>query len=458
MPAPRMVFMRMKDAVRAGRALSHAEANMVRGVIVTRLGTHSHELFTELLACLPAAEVSGKAGGPQAEEIARCIDFLFSVCCSPSGFDVHLSGPTVGAVGILILGFSGASPKAMQPLIDLYGQLLPGSRIIVATSPEVECLGDAGRASAEAQLGRIADEASGCNTLLLHALSNNGFGLWMRLQQAHSEVGTRLVGAVFDCGISANPNSGGSFSADGWAMVLCKTVLSVMAGEGWAPLEAGQSRHDVTKRLKAACNISAARLAAQRDPFGPMHAWQLANEPPVRTLCLSSSDDDVIPARAVHEYAERLRTQQPSRLVTEVVLPGAHCQLLQASAGQYNQTIRAFLSTLPAAVRDLATSASAPGQTTSAGPGSSSPLQPSTAKRAIEYDPTLDEPVGSMAKVEELQADLLADDVELTDDMASVWTLRRLTHYLETGGDDQPSLQTDVVLPGVLQHQQRRPA
>ena len=53
-----------------------------------------------------------------------------------------------------------------------------------------------------------------------------------------------------------------------------------------------------------------------------------------------------------------------------------------------------------------------------------------------------------MAKVEALQEDLLADDVEVTAEMAR-WTLRRLSHYLESGGEDQPSLQTDVRMPGV---------
>ena len=459
MPAPRMVFLRLRDAIREKRALTAGEAKMIQGTIAEKMiqgTTASKELFSELLACLPAAGDS-EASGSHADELARCDDLLFAVCCSPSGFEVHVSGAADSAVGIVILGFSGGSLKALAPVTEQYRKFAPSWRIVATTSPNVSCLGDRGAALAEEQVQRVAKEVSGCGRIFVHAMSNNGFGLWIRAQQAHPALADRLVGAVFDCGISANPTSGGSFSADGWMTVLSATILGVMVAEGWTPSEpqpVATARREAIGRIEPACRLAAARLANLRDPFGPLHAWQLEHEPAVPTLCLTSPTDAVIPAASVHKFAERLRSHQPSRRVSEASLAGSHCRLFESSPREYAGAIQTFVSsTLEGAGVQLVTEAQPASvvqpasKAESAAVAGDQPAAVAIPTAIITYDPELDEPVGSMAKVEELQDALLADDVTLTPEMAT-WSLRRLTHCLESGGDDQPSLMTDVVMPG----------
>ena len=55
---------------------------------------------------------------------------------------------------------------------------------------------------------------------------------------------------------------------------------------------------------------------------------------------------------------------------------------------------------------------------------------PSTSRQGDDYGPA----VGSMARVEEIQMDCMADDIEVREEMAT-WTEARLVRFFENGGE-----------------------
>ena len=115
--------------------------------------------------------------------------------------------------------------------------------------------------------------------------------------------------------------------------IFSKTLLGVMVMSGSIPGAGSMSDVPAAKRrIDAACHLLAtgfsARAAAYRsESFEEQHAWQLAHESPVPTLCLTSSADHVVPESAVRTYADALRGAHAHRDVRVVSLRGSHCQV-----------------------------------------------------------------------------------------------------------------------------------
>ena len=98
------------------------------------------------------------------------------------------------------------------------------------------------------------------------------------------------------------------------------------------------------QRINAASRLVASRVAASGrlvegvPTFEEQHAWQLANEPPLPALCLTSPRDVVVPASGVRAFAASLREASPGRDVRVVDgLDGAHCQLAVSDRERYSQ-------------------------------------------------------------------------------------------------------------------------
>ena len=71
--------------------------------------------------------------------------------------------------------------------------------------------------------------------------------------------------------------------------------------------------------------------------------WQVAHDPHVRTLCLTSEQDDVIKAAGVRKFAEMLTAAQPGRPVRVATLKGAHVMLAHVDGQRYDQAIKEVL-------------------------------------------------------------------------------------------------------------------
>lgn len=237
----------------------------------------------------------------------------------------------------------------------------------------------------------MAAALAGCASLVVHACSNHGFAFWCALQQRFPELAPKLRCVVFDCAMIA----GAHFTPEHWQTVLSTTVSTAMVILDAAPASgSGKAR----ARLRAAAPACAAKhfAAGSRGTFEEALEWQLGHEPPVPTLCLTSPDDVVIPPAAVEAFAQKMRLAQPSRDVQVAHVRGPHGQLASSSPEEVQQRIESLV-------------------------GRSERRRPEGA------------PVGSMARVRDVQAACLADDINISETMCG-WSEERLVDFFERGG------------------------
>ena len=369
---------------------------------------------------------------------------LFALSVSVSGAEVRAraaSSDTAPPVGVLILGPTGGSVSALASWESFYAKQHPDWRIVrsvgVGVSPNVY---KAASPVWDVATRRIIDALAGCERILVHNCSNGGHAFYVRsvLELGADSLRERVAGVIYDCA----PCFATDFTDEHLYEILMKTVAAGIAAAGTeakrgprAGPHAGSGFEATKARMDAAAKAIvnppppnaegvAKAKCVQDTEIGctPIVTSDYANSPPVASLFLTSDEDMVLPRVGVENFARALKGAQPSRPITVEVLKGKHCELLFSDSAAYT-----------AAIEKIAEAALH--------------FEPKKEKMIV-YDPDLDEPM-SMEAIVELQDELLADDVELKEEMAT-WTRRRIMHYLESGGDDKKTLQTNVLIPGAF--------
>jgi hypothetical protein len=183
-------------------------------------------------------------------------------------------------------------------------------------------------ALAKVQVEEVLEALSDVDHVIVHAMSNNGYGMWQNLarcvvasraaaicvplrqtcvlrplslsislRRQRPALASRVRGIVFDCGVMV----GGDLGEEEWFHVFSKTTVGVMVmaeaipdgpGGAGARIRPAAARIDVASRLLAKhVTGQGGTLSGDSDSsFDTMHAWQLANEspgaPPSRTRAL----------------------------------------------------------------------------------------------------------------------------------------------------------------------------
>ena len=326
-----------------------------------RSSTEYREVWQALFCCLPEASAPVYSGKADAAAVCKVMSDLFGLSLSQSGTEVKVRGKPDADVGVLILGFGGASMALLQPVDDAYKKLRPDWRTVATTVTGLKT--EASAKAVVAQLLEASEALSGCRHVIVHSLSNNGYGAWIKLARMVPTLGEKLAGCVFDCGMIAGNDMGGQ-----WFDVISKTTLGVLVLANLLP--PGMGLPEASKRLNAASRLLADRMnATPADKatdttkpeeaftdmsFDAMLEWQLANEKPVPTLCLTSPMDQVVPEAGVRAFAKMLQTAQPSRQVTVTTINAAHCQLGSTDPKKYTEAIGTLLSqTTEVMIRDI---------------------------------------------------------------------------------------------------------
>jgi hypothetical protein len=288
--------------------------------------------WVKLLECLPDHVEDGNG-----EAIQFAMRALFGLSLSQNGTEVKVRGPSDAKVGVLILGFGGASMMQLEPVDSTYKSLRPEWRTVTSTFHGVH--GDEAKLITDRQCDEIISSLASCERILVHALSNNGYFAWMRLQKREPSLGRRLAAAVFDCGIV--PSAGGHLDPEAWFHIFSKTTLGVMVVSDMTPPDLGILR--AKKRLEAASRLLAKNANEVLGTPDDDLAWQCANEPPVPTLCLSSPIDPVVPQKGIYAFGERLVAAQPTRSVRHASISAPHCQLADKEPKAYADELQRLL-------------------------------------------------------------------------------------------------------------------
>ena len=106
--------------------------------------------------------------------LSQIVRFLFRHTVSGSGADVSVRAPVTAAsqstlVGVLILGFGGSSVQALQEVTDMYARDHPSWRVITTAPHGV-------RDKRQAHLEHVSQHLQGCQHIVVHSMSNNGYG------------------------------------------------------------------------------------------------------------------------------------------------------------------------------------------------------------------------------------------------------------------------------------------
>jgi len=342
---------------------------------------------------------------PEASETAGAAALLaFQLTLSQNGTEVarHDGQPPTPSdelpVGVLILGFGGASQQALQPHVDLYHRFWPSWRVVVTTRTGMGS--EHAAAELEQQQRNVVAALDGCGRLLVHMLSNNGYALWVDLLQSQrAAFADRLAGQIFECGacqVSDMPDE--SVEA-----VLLQTIRAGALHHGLiAPLRnaAAQARLQAT----ASALVRGSMPGFGKSSLGAAEVFTVQRrlEPRVPALVLTSEEDVVLPASGVRSFAQSLGVRD--RVVNLHVLKGPHVQLLHKNSHAFGAAVLAH-----AAVCEL-----------------DGRLVPNPRSGGLSV---------SMERVRELQAEEMADDVEVRAGMR-FWSDRRLRAYFESGGVD----------------------
>jgi hypothetical protein len=242
----------------------------------------------------------------------------------------------------------------------------------------------------------------GCGRLLVHVLSNNGHALRVDILQSHREVfADRLAGLIFECGACKVSD----MSDESLEAVLLQTIRAGALLHGLtAPLRDAVAQGRLKATTSALIRGSMPGFAKSSLGAAEVFAVQRRLEPRVPALVLTSEEDVVLPAPGVRSFAESLRER--GRVVMLRMLKGPHVQLLQKDPQAFGAAVFAH-----AALCEL-----------------DGPLDTSSGAAGLSLGLSLD-------RVLELQADAMADDIEVRPGMR-FWSDRRLRAYCESGGVD----------------------
>jgi hypothetical protein len=135
---------------------------------------------------------------PELPHGQRACSLLFQLACACNGTEIKVrQGGTTPPVGVLILGYAGSSLKTLVTLQELYGEWRPHWRIATTIGSGLESEG--ARAALDRQMAELERLMRPCGAIVVHAMSNNGHGLWARLLHAYPELGARTACVVYDC-------------------------------------------------------------------------------------------------------------------------------------------------------------------------------------------------------------------------------------------------------------------
>lgn len=304
----------------------------------------------------------------------RALSLLFQTGCSNSGTDVKVSHPIAPpsgsspSTGVLILGFAGASMGMIELLGKSYQKWHPTWRVVATTRSGVS---DARAISVrEEQLRQIESGLGGCDRILIHAMSNNGFGLWSEVVARVPAVCARVKAVVNDC---VGPAETAAFPTEAAMQVIKQTILSAafINQLEWTPPHDQPTERELGNLIDAACRAAVEDLSDDSllgrtfiSPIVRPHLsegqgaieWFAEHEPDVPTLFLTASDDIVIPHSHSSTFRDALKAARPQRRLRLERLHGQHVRLIHQSPADFQRHVEALITeaglTEPAAALD----------------------------------------------------------------------------------------------------------
>jgi len=363
-------------------------------------------------------------------DLSRSADVIvtraaFELACSNSGatVQVHGAGGAAERPAVMVLGFAGASHAMLQPTVAMYREQYPSWTVATSVPSGVEC------AEAEPtlckQVERLCEVADACSGLMIHTQSNNGYRLWVRLQR-EPRVMRKVKALIHDCGQALDAD----FDLDDFRLIVAKICTTSAVVQDLKRSQLGA----VWPNLEASIGRFAASAFALRE-FVSADAMKrdLATAAHVPTLFFTSPTDRVIPCGLVEKFAAAMRAAAPQRPVRLLTLEGRHVRLLDSSRAAYLHAVRQLATESGLVVVGGATA------TATATPGpAAAPAKPAPAANApaegftISMDPA-SQPLGTMERVLEIQAEEFAEDLAVGAHMVE-WSERRLRAYFEAGG------------------------
>ena len=178
------------------------------------------EAFSGLLECLP--ESTEVLNDDAAQMVCTAMMTLFGLAASQSGTAVSVRKPAIAGAGggptfgVLILGFGGSSMLQLEQIEKVYKGLRPSWTTVAAIQTALS--GARVARLVEQQVREVSEALSGIDHVIVHAMSNNGYALWMRLQKADPALAAKVCGCVFDCGIML----GNSLGESEWYNGTCR--------------------------------------------------------------------------------------------------------------------------------------------------------------------------------------------------------------------------------------------
>ena len=159
----------LKQCIEAGTPPDAETLSLVDAALVSALHRSDQwrARWLELFDCLP------DVGSPMYDlqddtAICKAMAEMFGLSVSQSGAEVRVRGAADADVGILILGFGGASMHGgLQPVDDAYKKLQPGWRTVLTTTAALQS--EPAQEVVQAQLKKAAVALSGCRRIVVHA-------------------------------------------------------------------------------------------------------------------------------------------------------------------------------------------------------------------------------------------------------------------------------------------------
>jgi hypothetical protein len=145
------------------------------------------EAFAALLDCVPATDSSAYHSAEASPIVNAVMRTLFGLSCSQSGTLVQVRDGTPSKGGgptcaVLILGFGGASMRELTAVDGVYSKLRPTWKTVKTTMTALTT-GAKIDALRNVQVDEVIAAVSDAQHVLVHAMSNNGYGMWQSLAQ-----------------------------------------------------------------------------------------------------------------------------------------------------------------------------------------------------------------------------------------------------------------------------------
>ena len=168
---------------RLGTVLTQQERDELHAYAVHTLSNEAARapLLKGILQCL--VDLS-----PEDELQPLLVKLLWQLGQSNSGVEVRVDQPpgSTPPVGVLLLGFAGANMGMLKLTAKTYQALWPQWRVV--TTVAIGLQGEAAAAAERKQIDAVAAALADCGKIVLHSMSNNGFGLWTKIARQLPEL------------------------------------------------------------------------------------------------------------------------------------------------------------------------------------------------------------------------------------------------------------------------------